>query len=90
MQELINKIEDSLKNQSEETKKELYKKLDIEFLLKFTYFEINAQSFASGLIPLDISQFIYNKLRTYEKTTLAERIIISQLMMELLQKRMQK
>ena len=80
-------METKLKNHPEETKNQLYKKLDIELKEQFAYLDINAQSFASGHIDLDTSQFLYNKLRAYDSTTLAERIVISQLMAELLKKR---
>ena len=84
---VLESMETKLKNHPEETKNQLYKKLDIELKEQFAYLDINAQSFASGLIDLDTSQFLYNKLRAYDSTTLAERIVISQLMAELLKKR---
>lgn len=82
-----NKVNDKLMLQSKETKDKLYKTLDIDFMEKTKYFELNAQSFAMGIIDLELSQFVYNKLRDYDNTTLTERIIITQLMSELLQKR---
>lgn len=86
----IDRLNDILNTKDKETKDKLFKSLDVDLSEKVSYFELNAQSFASGIIPLDISQFIYNKLRDYENTSLAERIVISQLMLELLQKRMAK
>lgn len=84
---IINNFEDKLSSQSDETKNELYKKLDIDFMEKTKYLDINVQSFASQIIDLDTSQFLYNKLRAYDSTTLAERIFITQIMSELIQKR---
>lgn len=84
---IINNFENKLSSQSEDTKKELYKKLDIDFKDKCHFLDINVQSFASQIIDLDTSQFLYNKLRAYDSTTLAERIFITQIMSELIQKR---
>lgn len=87
LQASINKLEDILSTKTPEDKNQLYKKLDIDFKNQFMYLDINAQSFASGLIDLNTSQFLYNKLRDYTNTSLAERIVIAQLMADLLQKR---
>ena len=88
LSDIINRIEDKLALQTEETRKDLYKKSDIDLEEKFAYFETNARAFASGEIPYEVSQFVYNKLRTYEDTSLAERLVISQIMYELIQKRL--
>lgn len=80
---IISKVEESLKTQTDDAKTKLNKTLDIEFMEKTAYFELNARMFASGKIDLDTSQFIYNKLRTYDNTTLAERIVITKLLSEL-------
>jgi hypothetical protein len=87
IQVVLNRIEESLKTQTDDAKTGLYKKLDVEVMEKTQYFELNARRFASGKIDLNTSQFIYNKLRDYENTTLPERIVITQLMMELAQKK---
>ena len=86
----IDRIQGALNGQTDDAQKKLYKTLDIELFEKTKYFDINSQSFAGGVIDLETSQFIYNKLRDYEHTTLSERIVITKLMQELLQKRMQK
>lgn len=88
IQTLIDRINDKLSSKDKKTKDKLYKTLDIEFMEKAKYFELNSQSFAMGIIDLEMSQFVYNKLKDYEHTTLAERIIITQLMSELLQKKL--
>ncbi len=77
----ISKVEAALKNQTDETKKVLHKKLDMELSEKFSYLDLNARRFASGKIDLETSQFLYNKLMSYEGTSLTERIIITELLM---------
>ena len=84
---VLDKFEQTLSSKDTETKAQLYKKLNIDLMQQFSFLDINAQSFASGLIDLETSQFLYNKLRAYDSTTLAERIVINELMMELIQKR---
>lgn len=87
IQDMITKVSDSLNTITEAKKKQLYKSLDIEVMEKAQYFELNSQMFANQTIDLNTSQYIYNSLKGYSDTTLPERIVITKLMMELLQKR---
>jgi hypothetical protein len=84
---ILEKFETALKAQSAAAQKKLYKSLDMELLEKTEYYKLNSLSFANGTIDLETSQFIYNKLNDYTKTTLAERMFITKIMQELLQKR---
>lgn len=85
--EVIQQTENKLKDVPEESKTKLYKSLDLNFMDKAKFFEVNSSSFAIGLIDLSVSQLIYNKLKEYDNTTLAERIVLTKIFQELLQKR---
>ena len=88
--DLIAKFEAKFNELDKSKQQEFYKKMDLDFNVKTAYYKVNSESFASGLIPLEISQFVYSKLNDYNKTTLTERFIINQLMSELIQKRLNK
>lgn len=87
IQDSIIKMNQVLESKDKLTKDTLYKKLDIGFMEKMDYFKLNSQSFASGKIDLSTSQYIYESLKIWEETTLSERIVIMQIIAELLQKR---
>lgn len=81
VQSALDKVEDKSKFPS------LLKTLDIDFQIKAKFFDLNAQTFASGKIDLETSQYLYNKLRDYDHTTLAERVVINEFMASLLKDR---
>lgn len=89
-QTAIQKIEEKLTSIPPSSRKALYKKLDIGFSEKISFYQENSRAFASGKIDLETSQMIYNKLNQYETTTLAERIVITEVITSVLNERLTK
>jgi hypothetical protein len=87
---LINRVDESLEKVTEEKKTKLYKSLDMDFMEKAKFFEVNSLSSVDGTLDLNTAQFIYQKLQQYDKTSLSERIVLTQVFKELLQKRLVK
>lgn len=85
--ETIENYKKALESVPKDKKDKLHKSLDIEFKEQFDYFNLNSQSFASGIIDLNTSQYVYNSLKDWNDTTTQERIAITQLMNELLKRR---
>ena len=79
------KFNESIKNKSESEVNKIYESLDIDLVTRFKFYDINIQSFASNLIPFEISQYVFNTLNNWDNCTLADRFIITKLMTELLQ-----
>lgn len=77
-------FESAVKDKSDADKAKMFKTLDVSFTEKVKFFETNAYGFASGIIDLETSNFVYNKLKDFDNTTLGERILITKLMSDVL------
>jgi len=80
----IERTKAKLLDKSEADKAELYKKLDLGFFDQTQLLTKNSLWFASQIIDLNTSQYMYNSLKDWSDTTLAERITILGLVAELM------
>lgn len=89
IQETIRTYEQKIESQNDKGKHEdLYKSLDISIIELTTYQNAKSVLFASGLISLDVANYLYRKLRDYANTSLAERIVLTLLFKEMLERKM--
>lgn len=81
--ELINK---NLENKPKQDKDELYKKLDLELLDINRFFQLNSIESLNSNYGIDLSMWVYNKLKSWDRTTLTDRIILLQIFEYLIKK----
>lgn len=82
----MDKVRSKLETVPQDQKDKLYKTLDISVMEQASYLSKNAYAFASGKIDLNTSQFVYNSLRNWSDSTLTERIAVTQLVKELIER----